>query len=77
MSCTANDEGTRVDCELGNPLLADAEVSSAAQILLLLRRRVHGPSGLCWLQVTFYIILATSGISLSTKHVSVTLQLET
>ncbi|XP_056295655.1 integrin alpha-6-like isoform X1 [Pseudoliparis swirei] len=52
VSCTANDKGTLVDCELGNPLQRDAEV-------------------------TFYVLLATSGISLSTKDVNVTLQLET
>lgn len=44
--------GNLIDCELGNPLRRDAEV-------------------------TFYIILTTSGISLSTKHVNVTVQLET
>ncbi|KAG8003856.1 Integrin alpha-6 [Nibea albiflora] len=52
VSCTANDKGTQIDCDLGNPLQRDAEV-------------------------TFYIILTTSGISLSTKEVNVTLQLET
>ncbi|XP_070769684.1 integrin alpha-6-like [Enoplosus armatus] len=52
VSCTANDKGTVIDCELGNPLRRDAEV-------------------------TFYVILTTSGISLSTKDVNVTLQLET
>uniref|UniRef100_A0A8C4E7B2 Integrin alpha-6 n=1 Tax=Dicentrarchus labrax TaxID=13489 RepID=A0A8C4E7B2_DICLA len=50
--CTANEKGTLIDCELGNPLRRDAEV-------------------------TFYVILTTSGISLSTKDVNVTLQLET
>uniref|UniRef100_A0A8C3A5E6 Integrin alpha 6 n=1 Tax=Cyclopterus lumpus TaxID=8103 RepID=A0A8C3A5E6_CYCLU len=50
VSCTANDKGTLIDCELGNPLRRD---------------------------VTFYVLLATSGISLSTKDVIVTLQLET
>ncbi|XP_037636914.1 integrin alpha-6-like [Sebastes umbrosus] len=52
VTCTANDKGTRIDCELGNPLQRDAEV-------------------------TFYVILSTHGISLSTKDVNVTLQLET
>ncbi|XP_045885945.1 integrin alpha-6-like [Micropterus dolomieu] len=52
VSCTANDKGTVIDCELGNPLQRDAEV-------------------------TFYVILETSGISLSTKDLNVTLQLET
>ncbi|XP_041846599.1 integrin alpha-6-like [Melanotaenia boesemani] len=52
VSCSANDNGTLIDCELGNPLQRDAEV-------------------------TFYVMLTTSGISLSTKHVNVTLQLET
>ncbi|XP_058505751.1 integrin alpha-6-like [Solea solea] len=52
VSCTANDKGTLIDCELGNPLQRDAEL-------------------------TFYVILATSSISLSTKYVNVTLQLET
>ncbi|KAK7877224.1 hypothetical protein WMY93_032077 [Mugilogobius chulae] len=42
VSCTANDKGTLVSCELGNPLQRDGEV-------------------------TFYVILATSGISLSTS----------
>ncbi|KAM4621915.1 integrin alpha-6-like [Polymixia lowei] len=50
--CTANDEGTLIDCELGNPLQRDAEV-------------------------TFYVILSTTRISLSTTDVNVTLQLET
>lgn len=27
MDCTANDKGTLVDCELGNPIQRDAEVS--------------------------------------------------
>uniref|UniRef100_A0A8C6KIM6 Integrin alpha-6-like n=1 Tax=Nothobranchius furzeri TaxID=105023 RepID=A0A8C6KIM6_NOTFU len=52
MSCTANDKGTLIRCELGNPLQRDAEV-------------------------TFYIILTTSGISLSTKAVNITMKLET
>ncbi|XP_033829925.1 integrin alpha-6-like [Periophthalmus magnuspinnatus] len=52
VSCTANKKGTLINCELGNPLQRDGEV-------------------------TFYVILATSGISLSTKHVNVTLLLET
>ncbi|KAI3351532.1 hypothetical protein L3Q82_020388 [Scortum barcoo] len=52
VSCTANEKGTLIDCELGNPLQRDAEV-------------------------TFYVILTTSGISLSTKDVNVTLQLKT
>lgn len=30
MSCTANDKGTLIDCELGNPLQKDTEVSSTA-----------------------------------------------
>ncbi|XP_073343085.1 integrin alpha-6-like [Pagrus major] len=50
--CTANKEGTRINCTLGNPFQRDAEV-------------------------TFYVILATSSISLSTKEVNVTLQLNT
>ncbi|XP_055015242.1 integrin alpha-6-like [Boleophthalmus pectinirostris] len=52
VSCTANEKGTLIDCELGNPLQRNGEV-------------------------TFYVILATSGISLSTKHVNVTLLLKT
>ncbi|XP_056239048.1 integrin alpha-6-like [Seriola aureovittata] len=52
VSCTANAKGTVVDCELGNPLQRDAEV-------------------------TFYVILTTSSISLSTKDINVTMQLET
>ncbi|KAK2848664.1 hypothetical protein Q5P01_008498 [Channa striata] len=50
VSCTANDNGTLIDCELGNPFQRDAEVP-------------------------FYVILTTSGISLSTNDI--TLQLET
>ncbi|XP_072290728.1 integrin alpha-6-like [Eucyclogobius newberryi] len=52
VSCTANDKGTLVNCDLGNPLQRDAEI-------------------------TFYVILETSGISLSTTHVNVTLLLTT
>lgn len=52
VSCTANENGTLIHCDLGNPLQRDSEV-------------------------TFYVILATSGISLSTNHVNVTLQLKT
>nr|XP_046261717.1 integrin alpha-6-like [Scatophagus argus] len=52
VTCTANDKGTLIDCELGNPLPKDAEV-------------------------TFYLILTTSGISLSTKAINITLQLKT
>ncbi|XP_022615886.1 integrin alpha-6-like [Seriola dumerili] len=52
VKCTANAKGTVVDCELGNPLQRDAEV-------------------------TFYVILTTSSISLSTKDINVTMQLET
>ncbi|XP_059202165.1 integrin alpha-6-like [Centropristis striata] len=52
VSCTANNKGTLINCELGNPLQRDAEV-------------------------TFYVLLATSRISLSTKDVNVTAQLET
>uniref|UniRef100_A0A8D3CGW6 Integrin alpha-2 domain-containing protein n=1 Tax=Scophthalmus maximus TaxID=52904 RepID=A0A8D3CGW6_SCOMX len=56
MSCTANEKGTLIDCELGNPLQRDADVSSI---------------------VTFYVVLTTTGISLSTTYVNVTLQLVT
>ncbi|CAN9514650.1 unnamed protein product [Ophioblennius macclurei] len=52
LGCIANTKGNLIDCEFGNPLRRDAEV-------------------------TFYIILTTSGISLSTKHLNVTIQLET
>ncbi|XP_029298036.1 integrin alpha-6-like [Cottoperca gobio] len=52
VTCTANGKGTKINCELGNPLRRDAEV-------------------------TFYVLLTTSGISLSTKDVNVTLQLQT
>ncbi|KAK5603980.1 hypothetical protein CRENBAI_025044 [Crenichthys baileyi] len=52
ISCTANDNGTLIDCDLGNPLQRDTEV-------------------------TFYIMLTTSGISLNTTVVNVILQLET
>ncbi|XP_070692438.1 integrin alpha-6-like [Pempheris klunzingeri] len=52
VSCTANDKGTLIDCELGNPLQRDTEVS-------------------------FHVILTTSGISLSTEDVNITLKLET
>ncbi|KAL7395618.1 hypothetical protein ABVT39_020294 [Epinephelus coioides] len=52
VSCTANEKGTLIDCELGNPLKRDAEV-------------------------TFYVLLATSRITLSTKDVNVTMQLTT
>ncbi|XP_068437741.1 integrin alpha-6-like [Clinocottus analis] len=52
VSCAANDKGSLINCELGNPLRRDAEV-------------------------TFYVLLATSGISLSTKDVNVTLNLTT
>lgn len=52
VSCTANKKGTLINCDLGNPLQRDSEV-------------------------TLYVILTTSGISLSTNHVNVTLQLKT
>ncbi|XP_061690703.1 integrin alpha-6-like [Syngnathoides biaculeatus] len=52
VTCSSNDKGTVIDCELGNPLQRDAQVS-------------------------FYVMLSTSGISLSTKSVNVTLQLQT
>ncbi|KAF7660991.1 hypothetical protein LDENG_00271160 [Lucifuga dentata] len=52
LKCTANDKGTLIDCELGNPFQRDAEV-------------------------TFYVILSTACISLSTTNVNITLQLET
>ncbi|KAM3612250.1 uncharacterized protein V6R79_005428 [Siganus canaliculatus] len=50
--CQPNDKGSVVDCDLGNPLQRDAEI-------------------------TFYVILSTSGISLSTKNVNITMQLKT
>ncbi|TRY90453.1 hypothetical protein DNTS_011814 [Danionella cerebrum] len=50
--CAANQNGSLADCELGNPLKRDSEV-------------------------TFYIILSTSKISLDTKEVEIDLQLET
>ncbi|XP_057705780.1 integrin alpha-6-like [Corythoichthys intestinalis] len=52
VTCSGNDKGTVIDCELGNPLQRDS-------------------------QVKFYVMLTTSGISLSTKSVNVTLQLQT
>lgn len=52
VSCSANEKGTLINCELGNPLQRDGEV-------------------------TFYVIFATSGISLNTNQVNITLQLET
>ncbi|RVE67553.1 hypothetical protein OJAV_G00103840 [Oryzias javanicus] len=51
-SCSANENGTLIDCELGNPFHRDSEI-------------------------TYYIILTTSGISLSTREVNATLQLQT
>uniref|UniRef100_A0A671XY74 Integrin alpha second immunoglobulin-like domain-containing protein n=1 Tax=Sparus aurata TaxID=8175 RepID=A0A671XY74_SPAAU len=51
-SCTVNEKGTRINCELGNPFHRDAEV-------------------------TFYVMLAKSRIHLSTKEVSVSVQLKT
>lgn len=35
MSCTANEKGTLIDCELGNPLQRDADVSSIVQLTIL------------------------------------------
>ncbi|XP_054648706.1 integrin alpha-6-like [Dunckerocampus dactyliophorus] len=52
VSCSANEKGSVIDCELGNPLRRDA-------------------------QATFYVMLTTTGISLSTKSVNITLQLQT
>ncbi|XP_061541464.1 integrin alpha-6-like [Phycodurus eques] len=52
VTCSSNDKGTVIDCELGNPLQRDAQVS-------------------------FYVMLTTNGISLSTKSVNITLQLQT
>ncbi|XP_019718941.1 integrin alpha-6-like isoform X2 [Hippocampus comes] len=52
VTCSGNDKGTVIDCELGNPLQRDA-------------------------QVKFYVMLTTTGISLSTKSVNITLQLQT
>lgn len=34
LSCTANDKGTQIDCELGNPLHRDAEVSRFLRVCL-------------------------------------------
>uniref|UniRef100_A0A8C7XZI1 Integrin alpha-2 domain-containing protein n=1 Tax=Oryzias sinensis TaxID=183150 RepID=A0A8C7XZI1_9TELE len=52
LSCSANENGTLIDCELGNPFHRDAEL-------------------------TYHVILTTSGISLSTRDVNGTLQLQT
>ncbi|XP_076000805.1 integrin alpha-6-like isoform X2 [Genypterus blacodes] len=50
--CVANKDGSRADCELGNPFKRDS-------------------------QTTFYILLDTAGIALTTKEVEINLQLET
>ncbi|MBN3326404.1 ITA6 protein, partial [Atractosteus spatula] len=52
VTCTANQNGSRADCDLGNPFKSKSEV-------------------------TFYIILSTSGITLDTTQVEIDLQLET
>ncbi|XP_041056431.1 integrin alpha-6-like isoform X1 [Carcharodon carcharias] len=52
ISCTANQNGSQADCELGNPLKRGSEV-------------------------TFYLIMSTTGITLDTTNLNINLQLET
>ncbi|XP_041848490.1 integrin alpha-6b [Melanotaenia boesemani] len=52
VTCTANKNGSKADCELGNPFKRDSKT-------------------------TFYIMMGTVGISLSTSELEIGLQLET
>eukprot|EP00066_Takifugu_rubripes_P018741 XP_011608007.1 PREDICTED: integrin alpha-6 isoform X1 [Takifugu rubripes] len=51
--CTANQDGSQADCELGNPFKRDSK------------------------QVTFYIILSTTNMSVDTTEINIDLQLQT
>ncbi|XP_048390043.1 integrin alpha-6-like isoform X2 [Stegostoma tigrinum] len=52
VSCTANQNGSRAVCELGNPLKRGSEV-------------------------TFYLVMSTAGITLDTRNLNISLQLDT
>lgn len=78
-SCKAKNNGSVIDCELGNPLQRDAQVSTAAQFCHCEHQGSYCHNILYAnpLQVTFYIILTTNHILPSTKAVNVTLLLKT
>lgn len=75
--CTANQNGSQADCELGNPFKRDSKVKGGLM-----------PSPLCccaliltdvcfFNQVTFYIILSTVDMSLDATEIDIELQLQT
>lgn len=75
--CTANQNGSQADCELGNPFKRDSKVKGGSMpsplccCALIL-------TGVCFVtQVTFYIILSTTVMSLDTTEIDIDLQLQT
>lgn len=78
-SCKAKNNRSSIDCELGNPLQRDAQVSTAAQCCHCEHHGLycHNVFSTNPLQVTFYIMLTTNHILPNTKAVNVSLRLMT
>lgn len=80
--CTANQNGSQADCELGNPLKRDSEVLTRelhtfSRHSVLLEFKCLRCFYFFLLQTTFYIILSTAGITLDTTELDIDLQLQT
>lgn len=85
--CTANQNGSQADCELGNPFKRDSEVPTCPNVHVFILTLSCCPSNvrdvltfsfLFFLnQTTFYIILSTVGMSLDTTEIDIDLQLQT
>lgn len=81
MLCLANQNGSRVECELGNPLRRGAEVGAAPPRPCSCPPAPAPPllplSLFLCPQVRFFLILSTSGITLQTTDLAVELALST
>lgn len=74
--CLANQNGSQVECELGNPMKRGAQVSAPPKTSIQPSQPRPQPSP-CAPQVRFYLILSTLGITLQTTDLAVELALST
>lgn len=82
--CTANQNGSQADCELGNPFKRDSKVKKKQPFSCTSWKFAAMQQNLrCFFhfylfnQTTFYIILSTVGMPLDTSEIDIDLLLQT
>lgn len=85
--CTANQNGSQADCELGNPFKRDSKVDACpvpftcsswhSAVVPQISVFSHNIFPFVLNQTTFYIILSTAGMTLDTTEIDIDLQLQT